>query len=270
MQTCNIIGAGHVGQTLAYAFTQQGWTLQGICNRHTATQAAAWIGQGSPLPMSALPPADLWLLGVQDDQIVPTAQTLANTGLVQPGNILAHFSGALPSAALAPLPGKHISLHPCMTFPAPLRTLEGLTLGWEGDPHAFEVLAPALEGMGLDCLAVPSESKPFYHAMAVFMGNYQYALLSLAQQCAKQCGWTEAQMRQALAPLATTSLHKALEQGPSALTGPVARGDTATVLQHCQSLCQHNPALAKAYKLLAQELLPYSANPTELSTILDA
>ena len=44
--------------------------------------------------------------------------------------------------------------------------------------------------------------------------------------------------RKTLAPLATATLVRVLATGPAALTGPAARGDTATILAHRAALPQ--------------------------------
>jgi predicted short-subunit dehydrogenase-like oxidoreductase (DUF2520 family) len=51
-----------------------------------------------------------------------------------------------------------------------------------------------------------------------------------------------------IGPLARASLENALQRGPGALTGPVARGDAAAVARHLKALDAVDPELAQAYR----------------------
>ena len=55
-----------------------------------------------------------------------------------------------------------------------------------------------------------------------------------------------------LAPLMTASLDNALRQGDPALTGPVVRGDAATVRQHLLSLAEVSAQSRAAYLAMAR------------------
>ncbi len=60
----------------------------------------------------------------------------------------------------------------------------------------------------------------------------------------------------AIGPLARTSLQNALASGPqAALTGPVVRGDAATVAAHTEALRSVEPTVAKLYEASAMHLL---------------
>jgi len=55
-----------------------------------------------------------------------------------------------------------------------------------------------------------------------------------------------------MAPLLSASLDNALRHGDTALTGPVARGDAATVEEHMRQLQAASPEAAAAYQALAR------------------
>ena len=60
----------------------------------------------------------------------------------------------------------------------------------------------------------------------------------------------------AIAPLARTSVDNVLASGPqAALTGPVARGDAATVAAHMRALEDVDPTVARLYEAAAAHLL---------------
>jgi predicted short-subunit dehydrogenase-like oxidoreductase (DUF2520 family) len=55
-----------------------------------------------------------------------------------------------------------------------------------------------------------------------------------------------------MGPLLGASLDNALRQGDVALTGPVARGDAATVAAHLAVMAEISPAAAAAYRTLGR------------------
>ena len=64
----------------------------------------------------------------------------------------------------------------------------------------------------------------------------------------------------ALAPLARTSVSNAFDRGPqAALTGPVVRGDAATVAAHVRALRHADPSVARFYETAAGHLLQMAA-----------
>jgi predicted short-subunit dehydrogenase-like oxidoreductase (DUF2520 family) len=77
--------------------------------------------------------------------------------------------------------------------------------------------------------------------------NHLVALLGQVERLAAGCGVPF----EAFAPLVLGSVQNAFSIGPAAaLTGPVARGDLATVEQHLRDL---DPAERDAYRTLARE-----------------
>jgi predicted short-subunit dehydrogenase-like oxidoreductase (DUF2520 family) len=77
--------------------------------------------------------------------------------------------------------------------------------------------------------------------------NHLVALLGQVERLAATCGVPF----EAFVPLIRASVDNALELGPeAALTGPVARGDLATVAAHLAAL---DPTDRDAYRSLARE-----------------
>ena len=58
--------------------------------------------------------------------------------------------------------------------------------------------------------------------------------------------------RELLAPLVLRTAANWAERGPDALTGPIARGDTATVERHRAALTETAPELLPLYDALAE------------------
>ncbi|HET7560146.1 MAG TPA: DUF2520 domain-containing protein, partial [Limnochordia bacterium] len=78
--------------------------------------------------------------------------------------------------------------------------------------------------------------KALYHAAAVVASNYLSALYFVAERLGAESGLGD-QARQVLAPLMQATLARAGALGlPAALTGPIERGDQATVGRHLAAL----------------------------------
>ena len=93
--TLNIIGAGHVGRVLGRLFAGvDGIGVQDVLTRSIASAQAAvdFMGAGTPVASyAALRRADVTLLAVSDDQIVPACAALVAEGR-QAGAIVFHCS----------------------------------------------------------------------------------------------------------------------------------------------------------------------------------
>ena len=179
---------------------------------------------------------DVVLLCVPDTAISDVARRLT------PGRAwVGHVSGATPLAALEPH-ARRFSLHPLQTFDR------------SGDPSQFDGAWAAVTGDTQDALAVARElaeilglhpfdladgDRTLYHAGAVFASNYLVTL----QRAAVRLGVPA----QGLAPLMTRTIENGFD-----LTGPIARGDWATVEAHERVIRKAHPELEQLYETLAE------------------
>jgi predicted short-subunit dehydrogenase-like oxidoreductase (DUF2520 family) len=179
---------------------------------------------------------DVVLLCVPDTAIRDTSTCLA------PGRAwIGHVSGATPLAALEPHE-RRFSLHPLQTFDR------------SGDPAQFDGAWAAISGETEDALAVARELaealglRPFeladadrtlYHAGAVFASNYLVTL----QRAAVRLGVPT----EGVVPLMRATIDHGFE-----LTGPIARGDWATVEAHKDAIRAEHPDLEDLYETLAE------------------
>jgi predicted short-subunit dehydrogenase-like oxidoreductase (DUF2520 family) len=96
----------------------------------------------------------------------------------------------------------------------------------------------------------------YYHAGAVMASNALVAALDAAVILLARAGVERDAALRAIGPLARTSLDNALNSGPqAALTGPIVRGDAATVAAHREALRDVDPTVAKLYEAAAGHLL---------------
>jgi predicted short-subunit dehydrogenase-like oxidoreductase (DUF2520 family) len=94
---------------------------------------------------------------------------------------------------------------------------------------------------------VAEDVRPVWHAAAVTTSNGIAALMGMGEAIMAAIG--VAQPESVLGPLAAGTVANATEGGGGAatLTGPVVRGEAATIARHLAALRSHSPDLADAY-----------------------
>lgn len=260
MTTLNLVGAGHVGRALGRLFAARGaFTLQDVLTRSdsSAHQAVAFIGAGQArAALAQMRAAQVWMLAVGDDAIAPTCEALAQTGQLA-GAVVFHCSGAKASGELqaARAAGAFVaSVHPVRSFADPQAVaadFAGTYCGIEGDPQALAVLEPAFEAIGARLVRIDPAAKTVYHAAAVFASNYLVTVLDAALRAYEAAGVPPQVARELARPLATEALANVFRLGPeAALSGPVARGDMATVARQQQAVTQWDAATGRLYQAL--------------------
>lgn len=182
--------------------------------------------------------ADLVILAVPDGVIREVAASL---GI---GPWVAHLSGATRLDALDPHE-RRFSVHPLQTLTTE-RGAEQLDGAWgaitaETD-DAMTRAGWLAEQLGLRAFPLRDADRPLYHAAAVIAGNF---LVTLYRSAARLCEEVGAPP-EALVPL----MQRTIENG-FVLTGPIARGDWATVEAHLEALAQRAPDLVPMYRALA-------------------
>jgi predicted short-subunit dehydrogenase-like oxidoreductase (DUF2520 family) len=185
------------------------------------------VGEGDP---------DVVLLCVPDTAISDTSRNLV------PGRAwVGHVSGATPLAALEPHE-RRFSLHPLQTFDqsGDPSQFDGAWAAITGDTGEALAVARALaETLGLQPFELRDGDRTLYHAGAVFASNYLVTL----QRAAVRLGVPAA----GLVPLMRGTIEHGFE-----LTGPIARGDWATVEAHEQAIRTKHPELERLYETLAE------------------
>lgn len=259
--TLNLVGAGHVGRALGRLFHGHGvFAVQDVLTRAGASAQAgvAFIGAGRAVAdMAALRPAAVWMLAVADDQIAPVAQALAAAGIVD-GATVFHCSGAKASSELAPLAraGAHVaSVHPVRSFADPeavAGSFAGTFCGIEGDADALALLLPAFAAIGARTVEIDPAAKTVYHAASVFASNYLVTVLDAALRAYQAAGIPPEAARALAGPLAGETLANVLRLGPElALSGPIARGDAATVARQQTAVNAWDAPTGRLYETLA-------------------
>jgi len=202
--------------------------------------------------------ADIVLLAVPDDAVIPLAGELADEGSITPGHVVLHLSGLLDREALAPLRGTGAALgsfHPLQTIADPTTAperLAGAYAGIEGDDRAAAAGEGLAAALGMHPVRVSAMGKPAYHAGAVFAANFTTALAAVAERLARSAGIAPDVARALYLPLFQGAVVNLADGPVAALTGPVRRGDIRTIEAHLAVL---GPEEARLYRPLAREAL---------------
>ena len=220
MTSIAIVGAGRLGRALADAL---------------GADAAGPLRRGeSPAG------ADVVLLCVPDGEIGAAAAAVA------PGPLVGHCSGATTLEPVLAAGHEAFSLHPLMTVPA---VFEGATEAVAGaTPRALDTARRLAHRLGMGAVHVADEDRAAYHAAASVASNFLVTLESAAERLAASAGVERA----ALVPLVRASVENWARLGArEALTGPIARGDEATVERHRAAIGERAPDLLPLYDVLA-------------------
>ena len=254
-----VIGAGRAGAPLAAALSRAGHPIVGA---HAVSQRSRRRVEeflpGAPLMSTeeVMAAADLVLLTVPDDVLGALVSGLAETGAVTPGQFLVHASGRHGIAVLEPATRQGalpLALHPVMTFTgsrSDIERLSGCPFGVTSPPVLRPVAEALVVEMGGDPIWVPEEARPLYHAALANGANHLVTLVAQTLDLLGSAGIDEP--AELVRPLLTTALDNVLAMGDDALTGPVARGDAATVAAHLEALSRAAPEARAAYVAMAR------------------
>jgi len=259
--TLNVIGGGRAGRTLARVFALDGiFTIGDVLDQTQALAADAvtFIGSGRAVSVPAsMSGADVWMLTPPDDQIIACGKALAASGVLQPGNVVFHISGASPSRELAAvmMSGARIaSVHPLRSFADPAlaaQTFSGTYCAAEGDADALAVLRPAFESVGAHVSEIDPAFKTIYHAASVIVSNYLTALMEAGLRSYGKSGLGRGEALRMMEPLVRETVDNVFRLGTvDALTGPIARGDGAVVTRQVDALTGWDPGVAAIYRQL--------------------
>jgi predicted short-subunit dehydrogenase-like oxidoreductase (DUF2520 family) len=210
----NIVGRGRVGSAIAARLSERGIELR---------ESGAGIV----------------LLCVPDRAIAESARA------VEPGPWVAHVSGGTHLGVLEPHE-RRFGLHPLQTFSRARgpEQLDGAFAAVSGETE--EALATGFElaeTLGLRPFELDDSRRALYHAGAVVASNYLVTLERAAGELVALAGAPP----EALVPLMRRTIENGFE-----LTGPIERGDWATVEAHLEALDEQRPELRPLYETLLE------------------
>ncbi len=191
------------------------------------------------------------LLAVADPFLESTARRLEALPSRAP---VLHASGARDASALDSLRPRPVGVfHPLVSFAgrrAP--SLAGAVVVVAGDPAAVRVARRLAAALDLDVIDAPLHG-PRYHASAALVANGAAALATRAVRALEGQGVSTRRAERAVAGLLRSVADNVARVGvPAALTGPIVRGDAATVAAHRAAI---DPKTRAAYDAIAPVIL---------------
>jgi predicted short-subunit dehydrogenase-like oxidoreductase (DUF2520 family) len=204
-----------LGTALGVALAEAGVGVIGPLGRGGLAGVGSLGRDGLP----AMASVDAVLLCVPDGEIAAAAAA------VDVGPLVGHCSGASPLASLAP--HEAFSLHPLMTVTAEGASFLGAGAAIAGSTRrALKLASQLARALGMRPVELAEEDRAAYHAAASIASNFLVTLEAAAERLAA----TASVERELLVPLVRATVENWAATGAErALTGPVARGDGATV-----------------------------------------
>lgn len=262
----NIIGCGQAAGSLARLWVQTDAVRIGsVMNRSEASSRRAIdrIGAGKAASsLTEMVPADIWLIGTNDDQVERVAMALQSRGEALGGSLVFHLAGRFGLEVLAPLDdGRTLlaAMHPVRSL-----TMSGLTLEdfagtaclAEGPPNALAALQPLVNSIGGTWLPVASIDRGLYHASVSIISNITKAVAWKAQKWQRKAGLPEETAAAVTHQLLASTMDDLFRSGArQSITGPVVRGDTSTIEAHIEALSANHPEDLIVYRVLAHTVL---------------
>lgn len=229
VSSIGIVGRGRVGLALAAALADAGYET------------------GEPAGRGEIPAGEAILLCVPDSEISAAAHAVAGSA-----PFVGHVSGATPLTALEPAGVQAFGLHPLQTITGPGVDLRGCGCAIAGSTfEAVELAREIALRLRMEPIEIADGGRPAYHAAASIASNFLVTLEGAAETVAGGAGIGPAEARRLLGPLVRATVENWIELGPeAALTGPVARGDDATVEAQRSAVADTAPELLELFDAL--------------------
>jgi predicted short-subunit dehydrogenase-like oxidoreductase (DUF2520 family) len=268
--TIAIIGPGRAGSALGRALRKAGYTIAAIGGRNPENirNLADELGaRACQSPATTIDLAELTLLAVPDDVILPLATEMVDSLCSAAGHAAVHLSGAQDRNALRPLAQQGSIrtgvFHPLQTFrrgPEAVQNVAGTYFGIDAQGPLREQLTQLALDLGGHPFDLAGIDLALYHAAAVFAANYPTTLLAEAVTLAVAAGLDGETARQGMTTLLAGAVNNLRDLAPAdAITGPASRGDQGTMERHLEAL-KRDPELQRLYRLLADRTKLLTSN----------
>lgn len=263
MKKIAIIGAGKVGTAIGYLLSRRGYHIVGVASRtlRSSKKAISFIGQGAASNDlgKIAGQANIIFITTSDEAIENVCKKLASSASLVQGTFIFHTCGALPSSILnsAKKVGLYIgSIHPLQSLAdvkEAVKRLRGSYFCIEGDKKALKVAKKIVSDLQGRCFTVKADRKPLYHAGAAVVSNFLVSTINFGLELNEAAGIKKKPALKALMPLIHGTIGNIEKIGiPSALTGPIARGDAEIVSQHLKTIFKEKKEFLDLYSELGR------------------
>lgn len=257
-----IIGAGRVGCSIGKYITVNSDIdeLTGFYNSsyEKAVEAANFCNTKAFEELSDLVRSSNTLFVAVQDSAIGKVWDCIDKSLIE-NKIICHFSGSISSDVFtgAESYGAYVgSIHPVYAFSNRFdsyKNLKNIVFTLEGHPIFLDKVSELFSYNGNRVCFINKSKKPLYHAAASMASNHLLGLLGTSLEILQECGFSQQEAYRFLKPLMLNNLSEALENGvENALTGPIERGDVATVAKHLEVLDSERKDI---YKALGKQIL---------------
>ncbi len=257
------VGAGALGSTLARAMQHVGYRITAVASRTNASseRLAKELGNCKVMQTSqgVADNCDVVFLTVPDASI----KAVATDTHWRSSQAVVHCSGASPLTVLvsAKDTGALVgAFHPLQTFggrDATPDVLRDIAYAVEAESTLHEELETMATDLGGWPIALAAEDRVMYHASAIAACGLLATLMKLSADLWSDFSESSDEGLRALLPLVRSTLDGIEQRGfPNVLTGPMVRGDVATVASHIEALAARAPAFQSVYSHLALASLP--------------
>jgi predicted short-subunit dehydrogenase-like oxidoreductase (DUF2520 family) len=258
-----IVGAGKVGNALAGAIR--------------ATRHSVRLVPARRLSRARFDEA-LVMLAVRDAAISALAAELTARDAIARTSAVVHLAGAFGPELLAPLAGRCAGVaqaHPMLSFASRrfVPELGGAHLLVGGDAAAVRRASALGRAIGMVPRRWKAVDRALYHAAGGLVANGSAAIAAAGARLLVLAGASERDAARVLGPLLRSVGQNIERVGlPRALTGPIRRGDAATVALHVGKIRSSAPDLLPIHAALAELQLELAARigeaaPRELREI---
>jgi predicted short-subunit dehydrogenase-like oxidoreductase (DUF2520 family) len=220
----SLIGPGKLGTALARALRDAGVGVLGPFGRDVEITGGA---------------DDAAILCVPDRDIAAAAERVPRD------MIIAHCSGVSTLDVFGER--EAFGFHPLLSVTKETTSFAGAGCAVQAtSERARRICLDVVRALQMVPFAVDPAMRPLYHAAASVAANYVVAVEALAEGMMRRAG-VEPRF---LAPLVRSATENWARSGGQSLTGPIARGDEATVQQQRRAVAEHAPEMLAVWDAL--------------------
>jgi predicted short-subunit dehydrogenase-like oxidoreductase (DUF2520 family) len=263
-----IVGPGRVGTCFGRRFVQAGHDLLGFVGRdpERTRRALRVCGAGRVCTFADLARAHVVVFAVGDGDLAAAIAAAIAAGGARRCSLWLHTSGRHDLDLFAPAVAQGVrcgSLHPVAPFAdvaGGLAAMDGAPALVAAGPRAERLLLQLARGLGMVPLPGSVGDRTLYHAGCVLAANGLTVLHDLVERTLAAAGLPPAGRRAVGRALLRAALRGSDARGAAnALSGPVRRGDAATVRSHQDALAAAVPEVLPVYRALMAAALPLAA-----------
>jgi len=252
-----IIGLGNVGATIGHLLSLAGYEIVAVCSRSQQNKDKHRQFVSGPFFTSVAEAshlAEVVIITTQDANIARVCLEIAQAKSFQKNAKVIHMSGAGGVDMLEQVHEQgayRACIHPIHSFANiqnSIAFLAGTVFGITCDDKIKDWCINFVHDLKGVPVMIANEDKAIYHVASCMASSYFTTLIYMVEEMYKSIGMTPEEARKAFLPLVKGTLKNIEDNGAVvALSGPIARGDVNTILQHLTSIKKHIPDLYDVY-----------------------